>query len=160
MRHEFDKGERNKHKKADPQVVAESMRRVMKDDPENPGMEIPQFEKNDWLTAQQVTSMFGRFRRERTEKGKKATIVHDDEELATEYNIQEYHQEILNLEDRANTELPIAEQDHPFKVSFFLQRYLVHFIRTSKFYRSVTGIYVTWFDITKNPGIQEVQIWE
>ena len=117
-RKEFEKGEKDKHKKALPDDVAMRMRRVKKDDPINPGLTVYRFQKSDWLTPQQIRSMFGKFRRERTEKGKKATIVHFDEEEAEEYSVQEFHREVHELEDRANDFIPIEEQDHPFQVSF------------------------------------------
>lgn len=71
--------------------------------------------------------MFGKFARQRTSKGKQATVtsaitdqevVEERQQQAEEYRVEEHHDGIESLRDCANETESIEEQDHPFVVSF------------------------------------------
>ena len=117
VKNEFDKGEGNKNKKVPPEEVVRRMRRVKVPDPNNPGKEMYLFNQSEWLTEQQVKGLYGKFDRQRTEKGKKATMgTVDDASLSANYDYHVYHDKIATLVEKANEVLPIEEQDHPFEV--------------------------------------------
>ena len=116
---QFKKGEFDKSKKVPAEEVVKRMRRVTVPDPKHPGQEICMFKKSEWLTEAQVKGLYGKFDRLRTEKGKKA-LLDTEEVLSANYDHHAYHEDIAILAEKANEVLPLAEQDHPFEVAFYL----------------------------------------
>ena len=130
----FNRGEAPGARKAHPEDVEKEMRKAKEEDPNNPGFQRFVFDSSEWLTAQQIRGLFGRFTRLRNQKGKEANLaalaeteMEENEtdmaevtQAAEDLDQSNYIAAITALTEEANKVEALEEQEHPIMVSTIL----------------------------------------
>ena len=133
----FSRGEAPGARKAHPEDVEREMRKAKEEDPNNPGYQRFMFDSSEWLTAQQIRGLFGRFTRLRNQKGKGASLaaLAETEVEKKEEALAEVDQAVMDLDqtnyiaaiteltDQANLVENLGEQDHPIMVRYFQSKH-------------------------------------